>query len=89
MKGFIYYLLNSESDTTEVERENSQLKHYLARLHRKTFCYSESEEILKHSIRLVILYLKYDSVPLAAASLRKSPGSYFGSATPILLYLNI
>nr|MDZ8232738.1 hypothetical protein [Nostoc sp. ChiQUE02] len=32
--------------------------------HRKTFCYSKSEEMLRHSIRLVIHYLKYGSVPL-------------------------
>jgi IS1 family transposase len=25
---------------TRVEGENSRLRHYLARLHRKTFCYS-------------------------------------------------
>lgn len=89
MKWFIYYLLNLESDTTEVEGENSQLRQNLARLHRTTFCYLESEEMLKHSIRLVIHNLKYDSVPLAPAFLEEITWFIFGSATPILLYLNI
>ncbi|MGB3758625.1 MAG: IS1 family transposase, partial [Rivularia sp. (in: cyanobacteria)] len=52
---------------TRVEGENSRLRHYLARLHRKTFCYSKSEEMLKFSIKLVIQYLKYGSVALEGA----------------------
>jgi hypothetical protein len=35
-----------------------------ARLHRKTLCYSKSVEMLKHSIRLVIHYLKFWDVPV-------------------------
>jgi insertion element IS1 protein InsB len=49
---------------TRVEGENTRLRHYLARLHRKTLCYSKSVEILKHSIRLVIHYLKFWDVPV-------------------------
>ncbi len=56
---------------TRVEGENSRLRQQLARLHRKTFCYSKSEEMLKHSIRLVIHYLKYGSVALRALCARK------------------
>jgi len=52
----------SKTYMTRVEGENSRLRHYLARLHRKTFCYSKSEEMLKHSIRLVIHYLHSGSV---------------------------
>ncbi|MDG3495933.1 MULTISPECIES: IS1 family transposase, partial [Pseudanabaena] len=44
-----------------VEGENTRLRHYLARLHRKTLCYSKSEEMLRYSIRLLIHYLKYKS----------------------------
>lgn len=47
---------------TRVEGENSRLRHYLARLHRKTFCYSKSEEMLKLSIKLLLHYLKYRTV---------------------------
>jgi insertion element IS1 protein InsB len=49
---------------TRVEGENTRLRHYLARLHRKTLCYSKSAEMLKISIRLVIYYLKNQTVPL-------------------------
>lgn len=56
---------------TRVEGENSRLRHYLARLHRKTFCYSKSEEMLRCSIKLVIYYFKYGSVALRALCARK------------------
>jgi IS1 family transposase len=36
----------SKTSMTRVEGENSRLRHYLARLHRKTFCYSKSKEML-------------------------------------------
>jgi IS1 family transposase len=42
---------------TRVEGENSRLRHYLARLHRKTFCYSKCLEMLFLSIKLLINYL--------------------------------
>src|SRR6476620_1973280 len=44
---------------TRVEGENTRLRHYLARLHRKTLCYSKSREMLKNSLRLLIHYLKF------------------------------
>ncbi|UBF29798.1 hypothetical protein K9N68_36850 (plasmid) [Kovacikia minuta CCNUW1] len=43
---------------------NTRLRHYLARLHRKTLCYSKSVEMLAHSIRLLLHYLKYRSIPV-------------------------
>ena len=49
---------------TRVEGENTRLRHYLARLHRKTLCYSKSLDMLKHSIRLLIHYLKFEDVPI-------------------------
>ena len=49
---------------TRVEGENTRLRHYLARLHRKTLCYSKSVEMLKNSIRLLIHYLKFWDVPV-------------------------
>jgi IS1 family transposase len=52
----------SKTSMTRVEGENSRLRHYLARLHRKTFCYSKSEEMLFLSIKLLIYYLKHKSV---------------------------
>lgn len=51
---FLYPLPNgttqivSKAYLTRVEAENSRLRHYLARLHRKTLCYSKSVVMLKH-----------------------------------------
>jgi len=52
----------SKTYMTRVEGENTRLRHYLARLHRKTLCYSKSVEMLKHSIRLLLHYLKFGEV---------------------------
>ena len=54
----------SKTYMTRVEGENTRLRHYLARLHRKTLCYSKSVEMLGHSIRLLIHYLKFGDVPV-------------------------
>jgi IS1 family transposase len=62
--------LVSKTYMTRVEGENSRFRHYLARLHRKTFCYSKSAEMLKLSIRLVIHYLKSGSVSVRLDSTR-------------------
>ena len=56
----------SKTYMTRVEGENTRLRHYLARLHRKTLCYSKSVEMLKYSIRLLIHYLKFGEVPIPA-----------------------
>ena len=54
----------SKTYMTRVEGENTRLRHYLARRHRKTLCYSKSIEILAHSVRLLLHYLKFDDVPV-------------------------
>jgi IS1 family transposase len=54
----------SKTYMTRVEGENTRLRHYLARLHRKTLCYSRSVEMLGYSIRLLIHYLKFQEVPV-------------------------
>jgi IS1 family transposase len=56
----------SKTYMTRVEGENTRLRHYLARLHRKTLCYSKSVEMLKCSLRLLLHYLKYRTVLLPA-----------------------
>lgn len=70
---------------TRVERENTRLRHYLARLHRKsgqtprrrkaqgnaaqeTLCYSKLEVMLRHSIRLLIHYLRFWDIPVPFTS---------------------
>lgn len=54
----------SKTYMTRVEGENTRLRHYLARLKRKTLCYSKSEQMLKHSVRLLIHYLKFYELPI-------------------------
>ena len=54
----------SKTYMTRVEGENSRLRHYLARLRRKSFCYSKSVEMLKVSLRLLVHYLRHHQVPL-------------------------
>lgn len=54
----------SKTYMTRVEGENTRLRHYLARLHRKTLCYSKSVDMLKYSVRLLLHYLKFGEVPI-------------------------
>ena len=56
----------SKTYMTRVEGENTRLRHYLSRLHRKTLCYSKSLLMLTLSIRLVIYYLKHKTVPITS-----------------------
>ena len=56
----------SKTYMTRVEGENTRLRHYLSRLHRKTLCYSKSLLMLTISIRLVIYYLKHKTVPITS-----------------------
>ncbi|MDR1335125.1 MAG: hypothetical protein LBJ19_02545 [Holosporaceae bacterium] len=49
----------TKSETCLVESYNSVLRYYLARLHRKTKCYSKSEKMLRLSICL-FLHKKYN-----------------------------
>jgi insertion element IS1 protein InsB len=55
--------LVSKTAMTRVEGENCRLRHYLARLHRKTLCYSKSAEMLRVSVRLLIYYLQHHQIP--------------------------
>ena len=54
----------SKTYMTRVKGENTRLRHYLARLKRQSLCYSKCEEMLKHSVRLLLHYLKHGRVPL-------------------------
>lgn len=56
----------SKSYMTRVEGENTRLRHYLARLHRRTLCYSKSVEMLAHSVRVLLHYLTFGDVPVPA-----------------------
>ena len=58
----------SKTYMTRVEGENTRLRHYLARLKRKSLSYSKSEAMLQNSIRLLIHYLKFWDVPVPPLS---------------------
>jgi insertion element IS1 protein InsB len=45
----------SKAETYTVEGYNSLFRHFLARLHRKSKCYSKSEDRLKYSVMLLML----------------------------------
>ena len=47
---------------TRVEGENTPYRHYLAPNNRKTFCYSKSILLLKYSLRLLLHYLRFNTV---------------------------
>ena len=61
---------------TRVEGENTRLRHYLARLHRKTLCYSKCKKMLGYSVKLLIAwrvtrhahYLKFWDVPVPVSA---------------------
>ena len=50
-----YWHVQTRAETYTVEGYNSVLRHYLARLKRKSRCYSKSLEMLIISIRLLML----------------------------------
>lgn len=46
--------IQSKAETFTVEGYNSLFRHFLARMRRKSKCYSKSETMLKHSIMLLM-----------------------------------
>ena len=58
------HLVLPKTQLTRVESENTRLRHYLARLHRATLCYSKSIQMLKYSVRLLMHYLRFKQVPI-------------------------
>ncbi len=46
--------IQSKAETFTVEGYNSLFRHFLARLRRKTKCYSKSEKMLKHSYLMLM-----------------------------------
>jgi insertion element IS1 protein InsB len=45
----------SKAETFTVEGYNSLFRHFLARLRRKSKCYSKSKDMLKYSVMLLML----------------------------------
>ena len=46
--------IQSKAETYTIEGYNSLLRHYLARMRRKSKCYSKCAKMLEYSIRLLI-----------------------------------
>jgi len=44
----------TKSETCLVESWNCRLRHYLARLHRRTLCYSKSAEWLRMTVMMLV-----------------------------------
>ncbi|MBL0700060.1 MAG: IS1 family transposase, partial [Desulfosarcina sp.] len=47
--------IQSKAETYTVEGYNSLFRHFLARLRRKTKCYSKSQKMLQYSVMLLML----------------------------------
>ena len=47
--------IQSKAHTYTVEGYNSLFRHFLARMRRKSKCYSKSKEMLEYSVKLLIL----------------------------------
>jgi len=47
--------IQSKAETFTVEGYNSLFRHFLARMRRKSKCYSKSMEMLKYSVTLLML----------------------------------
>jgi len=48
-------LIQSKAETYTVEGYNSLLRHFLARLRRKTKCYTKAKYMLVHSVKLLMM----------------------------------
>ena len=51
--------IQSKAETYTVEGYNSLVRHFLARMKRRTKCYSKCATMLKHSLHL--LFLKHNN----------------------------
>jgi insertion element IS1 protein InsB len=49
--------LISKAETYTIESYNGLFRHYLARFHRKTKCYSKKEQMVEYSVLLLIIHL--------------------------------
>jgi insertion element IS1 protein InsB len=52
--------VKSKAETYTVEGYNSIFRHFLARLRRKSKCYTKSLEMLKYSVLLLMKYRNND-----------------------------
>jgi len=53
--------VETKSETAAIEGLNSRIRHYLARFHRKTFCYSKAIHMVKATLTVFFTenWIKY------------------------------
>ena len=52
----VHYSMHDKSETYSVEGDNAELRHYLARLARRSRCFSRCIEALKRAVQIFIYY---------------------------------
>lgn len=50
----MHYPMNDKSETYSVEGANADLRHYLARLRRRSRCFSRCEAALRNAVKLFV-----------------------------------
>jgi IS1 family transposase len=51
----IHYPMPDKSETYSVEGDNAELRHYLARLARKSRCFSRCEKALRRAVKIFVI----------------------------------
>jgi IS1 family transposase len=75
-------MLKDKSETYSVEGGNSDLRHYLARLHRASRCFSRSYKALARAVELFVYF--YNERQLRKRRLPKYP-AYLAENLPTLI----
>lgn len=54
--------ISSKAETYTIEKLNGCVRHFLARFHRKTYCYSKSIEMIIYSLNLLFHKRNYKCI---------------------------
>ncbi len=52
----------SKAETYTIEGLNSKVRHFMARFHRRTFCYSKSVDMISYSLNLLFHKRNYKCI---------------------------
>ena len=55
-------LIQSKAETPRIESKNNTVRHYLARFHRKTHCYTKTKQMLIST--LTLFFFRLDIISL-------------------------
>jgi len=78
----IHFPMNNKSQTYSVEADNAELRHYLARLARKSRCFSRSIDALHTAVRLFVF--AWNQRQLYKLRFPRYPAHLFHFASPCL-----